>query len=60
MTEKRSITDAEMLKDTLGMYKTLVNRQLMLMKTVTELRAKVEHQAKYIQTLETSINDKLK
>jgi len=60
MTEKRSITDAEMLKDTLGIYKTLVNRQLMLMKTVTELRAKVEHQAKYIHTLETSINDKLK
>jgi len=60
MTEKRTITDAEMLKDTLGIYKTLVNRQLMLMKTVTELRAKVEHQAKYIHTLETSINDKLK
>lgn len=58
--EKRSLTGEELLKDTLGMYKTLVNRQLMLMKTVTELKAKVEAQSKYIQTLETSINDKLK
>lgn len=58
--EKRSLTGEELLKDTLGMYKTLVNRQLMLMKTVTELKAKTEAQSKYIQTLETSINDKLK
>ena len=57
--EQRSVSDDEMLKDTLGIYKKLVQRQLLLMKTITELKARCLSQAKFIQTLETSINEKL-
>jgi len=57
--EKRTLSGDEMLKDTLDMYKKLVNRQLLLMKTITELRAKTDHQAKHINTLETTIKDRL-
>jgi len=57
--EKRVISDDEMLKDTLTMYKRLVQRQLLLMKTITDLKGRCASQAKYINTLETSINKEL-
>jgi predicted patatin/cPLA2 family phospholipase len=57
--EKRESTSEEILKETLGMYKKLVQRTIHQTKTIEELKSQIIQQHKFIKTLEKTINDKL-